>query len=117
MTVIDSSVDRKPDGYMINCTHPTIVHDVLQSGSSFVRERCIGIQANTSSKSPEDLDGSEYLDTEDPEVFASLMIGLHRSFGTKILGGCCGTDEWHIRAVVKEAVRRRRRVYPRRRYE
>lgn len=103
---IDSTVSRKPAGYWVNCTHPTVLQEVMQNSSGLIRSRVIGIQANTSSKSPEELDGSAYLDTEDPEIFASLMLGLYRSFGVRILGGCCGTDAWHIRALVHEAAHR-----------
>jgi homocysteine S-methyltransferase len=111
--VIDSSVPRKPAGYWVNCTHPTVLQGLLQNAGGVVRERLIGIQANTSSKSPEELDGAAFLDTEDPEVFASLMLGLYRSFGIRILGGCCGTDAWHIRALVSEAAQKGVAMNPR----
>ncbi len=110
--MIDSAVSRKPAGYWANCTHPTVLHDLLQTATPLVRERLIGLQANTSAKGPEQLDGLGYLDTEDPEIFASLMFGLYRSFGLRILGGCCGTDGWHIRALVEEIMKKVRPVAP-----
>jgi homocysteine S-methyltransferase len=61
--------------------------------------RIKGLQANTSLKSPEELDGLESLDSEDPESFAGAMIRVHRRLKINVLGGCCGTDERHIRAI------------------
>ncbi len=117
ISIIDSSVVRPPAGYWANCTHPTVVHELLHFAPAVVRRRMIGIQANTSSKSPEELDDSVFLDTEDPEIFATLMFGLHRTYGIKVLGGCCGTDAWHIRALVGEAQKKHNAAFPRRRPE
>jgi homocysteine S-methyltransferase len=57
------------------------------------------LQANTSAKSPEELDGLESLDSEAPAPFAAAMLDVRRQFGAKILGGCCGSDERHIEAI------------------
>jgi len=38
--------------------------------------------------------------TLEPEVFAALMAGLHAG-GLKVLGGCCGTSDMHIRALAR----------------
>lgn len=100
---IDSSILPKPLGFMVNCVHPSVFQQAISSeenSSEFVRQRILGLQANTSKKRPEELDGSAALDTEDPEVFGELMNGLNKKFGMKILGGCCGTDEKHIEAIV-----------------
>ena len=69
--------------------------------SEFIKNRLIGFQANTSSKSPEELDGLDYLDTTDPAEFAESMVSLHNQFGIQILGGCCGTDNRHIEEIAK----------------
>ncbi|MTI83130.1 MAG: homocysteine S-methyltransferase family protein [Firmicutes bacterium] len=103
IALIDSEVSPNPLGYMINCVHPTIFESAITSeinSSSFVRKRVLGLQANTSSKSPEELDGSAELHTEEPSVTAQLMARLYHRFGLKILGGCCGTDNRHIRSMV-----------------
>jgi len=39
---------------------------------------------------------------EDPETFGRSVAELHRKFGLKILGGCCGTDDRHIRALASQ---------------
>jgi len=54
--------------------------------------RLLTFQANTADKEPEELDGSEELQTEPAEVFADGLGRLRRQFGLRILGGCCGTD-------------------------
>ena len=96
---IDSSVDPKPLCYSVNCVHPSVfergVGQEIDHCES-VKNRVLGFQANTSSKSPEELDGLEYLDTTAPAEFAESMLALHQNFGIRILGGCCGTDQRHI---------------------
>ncbi|MCX6601406.1 MAG: homocysteine S-methyltransferase family protein, partial [bacterium] len=67
-------------------------------------ERIIGLQANTSRKSPEALDQSAEFFAESPENLAEGMLSAHRRFGTRILGGCCGTDERHLRAIAARCV-------------
>jgi homocysteine S-methyltransferase len=71
--------------------------------------RVLGLQANTSAKSPEELDGSSQLECEDPELFATRMMHLRLEFGTRVMGGCCGTDARHIFALARRA----RELFPR----
>ena len=95
---IDASVDPAPLFYQINSVHPTVFTNAVMN-SEAILDRLIGLQANTSLKSPEELDGLEYLDTSEPTEFAESMLALHTQFGLKILGGCCGTDERHIEEI------------------
>lgn len=55
--------------------------------------------ANTAALSPEDLNDSASLVEQDPEEFGTSVAELHREFGFKILGWCCGTDDRHIRSL------------------
>ena len=48
---------------------------------------------------PEELDSSKELVTEAPDIFGRDVGSLHREFGVKILGGCCGTDHRHIHSL------------------
>lgn len=101
---IDATVSPRPFAYWANCVHPSIFASALEhelARDATLAERVIGLQANTSAKSPEELDGLDSLDTEKPETFAQAMTALRSRFGTKILGGCCGTDEHHIEAIAK----------------
>ena len=101
---IDHQVDPKPCFYMVNCVHPRTVVSGLGSrlsSSAMLRDRLIGIQANTSEKPPHELDGAGTLQGAAPEPFADELVNLHHRFGMRILGGCCGTNQHHIEAVAK----------------
>jgi homocysteine S-methyltransferase len=99
IALIDSMVSPKPLVYMVNCTHASIfkaalLHEV--NSSALVRNRIAGLFANTAALKPEELDNSLDLIEEEPEAFSQFVASLHQEFGTKILGGCCGTDDRHI---------------------
>lgn len=105
ITAIDATVTPRPLAYMINCTHASFARAALLHGtnsSPLVRQRVIGLLANTAALSPEELNDSSNLVEEDPEVFGRVVAGLHGELGLKILGGCCGTDERHIRALGRQ---------------
>ncbi|MDF1593419.1 MAG: homocysteine S-methyltransferase family protein [Desulfobacterales bacterium] len=102
VSAIDDAVDPQPLAYLVNCTHASIfrsalLHDV--NSSSVVRQRIIGLMANTAALNPEELENSAALMAEAPETFGYALAGLHQELGLKILGGCCGTDDRHIRAL------------------
>jgi len=102
--LIDSEIYPEPVFYMVNCVHPTIFEQAVTHNlniSENITGRIMGFQANTSEKSPEELDDLSYLDTYDPGEFAELMISLHKKFGIKVLGGCCGSDRRHIAEIAK----------------
>ena len=98
LDTIDQAVDPAPDAYMINCVFPDHLDQALEQIPA-AAPRLAGLQANTSDRPPEELDGSEATLTMDPDEFARAMHGLHQRWGLKILGGCCGTDESHMRAL------------------
>ena len=101
---IDSYAAAPPEYYMINCVHPTIFESAVKGigkNSKIIKERVIGLQANSSDKSPEELDNLETLDAEDPENWGRAMASLHKNMNMKILGGCCGTDNNHIDCLIK----------------
>ncbi len=66
---------------------------------SFVLRPQGTLLANTAALEPEALDNSENLVAEEPEKFGRDIARLKNEFGLKILGGCCGTDERHIKAL------------------
>jgi homocysteine S-methyltransferase len=102
MARVDDEVDPRPAGYLVNCVHSSTLAQALASPAgtrALATGRFLGLQANTSRKSPEELDGAEELDTESPEEFASGMTALRKRFGLRLLGGCCGTDQNHIGAL------------------
>jgi len=102
---IDAATAPRPLFYMVNCVHPSIFQQGIDHelrSSPKLSDRLLGLQANTSAKSPEELDGLSYLDTVEPEEFAQSLLSLHKSFGIKILGGCCGSDNRHIEEIARQ---------------
>lgn len=95
--IIDNEVARPPAGYMINCVYPTFLQAETQPAELF--QRLLGIQANASSKNHQQLDGSSTLQQNPLEDWGENMLHLHRNFGLKILGGCCGTDHSYLQFI------------------
>jgi S-methylmethionine-dependent homocysteine/selenocysteine methylase len=106
VVTIDEAVSPRPLFYMVNCVHPTVCEEAFASEASRahrITDRVIGLQANASAKSPEELEGRRHLDADPPEVLADAIFRLRRRFGTRILGGCCGTDHRHIEWIARRA--------------
>jgi homocysteine S-methyltransferase len=99
MAIIDQEAAAPPTGYMVNCVYPTFL-DAEHQGPDFFT-RLIGIQANASSKDHDQLDGSEQLQQDPLADWGKNMVHLHRRYGVKILGGCCGTDHRYLRYLVE----------------
>ncbi len=102
---IDNETAQAPTHYMCNCVHPTIYEAALATLPAKVSKRIVGLEANTSAKSPEELDGLEEIDTEAPSDFGRELWRLHKSTGARYLGGCCGTSTEHIVELAKNARR------------
>jgi homocysteine S-methyltransferase len=110
---IDSTAAPPPAFYMVNCVHPSVFRKCavrMAMESPAQSRRVIGLQANTSPRSPGELDGSSLLLTEDPNRLAEAMVRLHNDFGLRILGGCCGTDDRHIARLAEKLTRLRSTV-------
>lgn len=106
-TIINDAIKEidkyyKPMAYMVNCVHPKNVLIGLNmevNKTAIVRNRLKGIQANTSSLSPEELNNNCILQEDN---FGELIIGINElkvKFGFNILGGCCGTNAKHIEEI------------------
>jgi homocysteine S-methyltransferase len=107
MARIDDHVVPRPLGYLVNCVHSSTLAFALHAPPgrrALDSGRLLGLQANTSSMNPEELDGAQDLAGEDPAVFASGMCALQTAFGLRVLGGCCGTDGRHIAALARGMV-------------
>ncbi len=102
MDIIDQTVTPAPLGYSINCVHPEVLSASLIAAEMVdtpTLTRLVSFQANTSGLSPEQLDNSPHLHSEDPTVYATQMAKVRRQFSIPVLGGCCGTDARHIAAL------------------
>ena len=101
--IIDESVLTLPLFYLTNCIHPDVLHNSflnIVDNDNILQKRLLGIQANASSKSPEELDTLAELDADSPADWARGMVDLNKKYNLKILGGCCGTDARFISSVV-----------------
>jgi homocysteine S-methyltransferase len=101
---IDAAATPEPLAYLINCTHASVFRSAVNhptNSSPLVRQRVVGLLANTSPLSPEELDNSTELAEEEPETFGADVAALYDDPGMRILGGCCGTDERHIEALAR----------------
>lgn len=94
---VDNGTRRPPLGYALNCVHPLIADEVLEAEP--IGDRAIGLFANASALAPEELDGRDEVDASAPAPFAAQLIATGQAHGLSILGGCCGTDDAHLRAI------------------
>lgn len=101
---IDDDVTRPPSSYNLNCVHTSVFASALRAAGgrdAAATARFHGLEANTSAKTPEELEGLDELDTEAPEDFGPGLWAVHQAFGTCYLGGCCGTSTEHIEAFAR----------------
>jgi S-methylmethionine-dependent homocysteine/selenocysteine methylase len=111
-TTLHAAIERidaqaPPLFYSISCVHPSIAATALRGEAVFsalVARRLIEFKANASPLSPEQLVRLDHPEGDDPESFATEMWSLHEDFGLRVLGGCCGTDERHMRALAARMV-------------
>ena len=99
---IDAAASPAPLFYSISCVHPSIAARALRDEEVFsdlVARRLLEFKANASALSTEELVRLDHPEGDDPERFAAGMWEIHEQFGLRILGGCCGTDDRHIRAL------------------
>ena len=100
ITKVDVLTDGAAAYFGVNCAHPSHFAGVLQVGAEWNRR--IGmVKANASTKSHAELDGATELDAGDPAGLGLSYAGLEALLpGMRVVGGCCGTDLRHLRAIV-----------------
>jgi len=95
----DETTDGYVAYYMINCAHPEHFENVLGENESWTH-RIRGLRANASRRSHAELDESVDLDSGDPQELAEQYRVLKALLPRlSVVGGCCGTDHRHIRAI------------------
>jgi len=105
---IEGNVKMPPIGYMANCIHPANLKYALESepnAKSNWLSRFIGIQANASSLSPEELNNSGVLKQESFEDMIQDIVYLKNKYHLKVLGGCCGTNHVFIEDLARNLVK------------
>jgi S-methylmethionine-dependent homocysteine/selenocysteine methylase len=96
---VDAESGNRPAYYMINCAHPTHFDDVLGAPGAW-KQRIRGLRANASTKSHAELDEATELDAGDPSDLAARYVALREQLpNLSVLGGCCGTDHGHVKAI------------------
>lgn len=97
---VDRETDAYPAYYMVNCAHPLHFADVLAKDAPW-RRRIGGIRANASTLSHAELDAATELDAGDPADLGRRYRALREAMLKHlcVLGGCCGTDVRHVRAI------------------
>jgi homocysteine S-methyltransferase len=96
---IDANTTIPPIGFMVNCAHPSFLRPSSQSSALFTR--LIGFQGNASSLDHCELENADELKTDDVSEWGELMLDLNKTYGMKILGGCCGTSLTHLQYIVE----------------
>lgn len=96
---VDAATDNGPAYYMINCAHPSHFATMLTPGEPWV-QRIRALRANASTMSHTELDAAETLDDGNPADLGQQYRNLRDQFPQiTILGGCCGTDLRHVKAI------------------
>jgi homocysteine S-methyltransferase len=104
ITQVDEATDHGPAYYMINCAHPAHFAPALDDGGPWLA-RLRGIRANASRRSHAELDTAPELDSGDPDELAREYAALIARFPQlTILGGCCGTDERHVKQIARACI-------------
>jgi homocysteine S-methyltransferase len=102
----DAATGGYPLHYMINCAHPTHFAGVLAEAAPWTA-RLGALRANASSLSHAELDEAIELDRGDPaDLAARYQDLLEQVPSIHVVGGCCGTDHQHVKAIAT-AVRAR----------
>ena len=102
IAMVDDATAGSPVGYIVNCAHPDHLEPTLRAAQDRNErwlDRFRGLRANASAKTHAELDNSTELDRGDPAALARELGALKRRYGFRIVGGCCGTDAEHLRAI------------------
>lgn len=101
-----SEVEAATGGYAryygINCAHPQ--HFGEQLPARWL-DRIGMVRPNASRRSHAELDEATELDDGDPQEFGALCAEMAKRLpGLRVVGGCCGSDIRHIKALLAAGV-------------
>ena len=95
--LLDDRLEGGPLAYAVNCSHPDFIKAEQMNPRAL--SRLIGIWANASAREHSELEQTEETVADDIGQWTDAMVRLHQLHGVKILGGCCGTTDQHLRAI------------------
>lgn len=89
--------------YGLNCSHPVEFEPAIDDGDWMARMR--SVRPNASKMEKIALCKLGHLEDGDPVELGQQMADLHRRFlHMNVLGGCCGTDERHLREIARNVM-------------
>lgn len=97
--VIDTTLEKPPLGYMVNCAYPSFLQ--VEREPDVVIARLIGFQANASSLDHDQLNEAEKIQVDEVSDWGRRMVALNRDFDISMLGGCCGTGVEHLNYLAR----------------
>ena len=96
---VDAGAGVAPAYFAVNCAHPSHFDAVFADAGPWT-SRIRGLRANASARSHAELDAATELDIGDLPDLADRYCRLRASLPKlNVLGGCCGTDARHLRAI------------------
>ena len=94
--IAEVDAEGGPDYFMLNCAHPTHMAPAFTDTGEWC-SRIVGLRANASTRSHEELDAATELDEGDPVELNAAQNALRSHLpNLALLGGCCGTDARHV---------------------
>jgi len=101
---VDAATDAAALHFGINCAHPDHFTSALDVDSKAIA-RIELLRANASRASHAELDEAEELDDGNPDELGAQYADLRRRHPhLSVLGGCCGTDARHVRAIAQACI-------------
>lgn len=89
---------ERPDGFIINCAHPTHIAPGLDDGEWL--DRIVQVNPNASTLTHAELDAATELDPGDVGLLATSYAALRERLPhLAVIGGCCGTGPRHVAAL------------------
>ncbi|HMG42390.1 MAG TPA: homocysteine S-methyltransferase family protein [Acidimicrobiales bacterium] len=97
--IAEVDAEGGPDYFMVNCAHPTHMAPGLAEPGEW-QSRIVGLRANASTRSHEELDAATELDEGEPVELSAAQDALRPHLpNLALVGGCCGTDARHVAAM------------------
>jgi homocysteine S-methyltransferase len=99
---IDGALDRAPEIYSISCVHPSVAGRAiarLRAEDPQVLPRVGELKANGSPLPTDRLIELGHAESDPPAALADEIWSLFDPTGLRVLGGCCGTTDAHMRAL------------------